>query len=230
MEIIHKRALPHWYVSGAAYFVTYRIAGTLPISVIKELRERKQQLLARPPDCPDDGYRGYVNKLLFAAYEKHLDQMSDIDWLRDPRIASILRQNLYHHDSSKYHLHAYCIMPNHVHVLFTPCPLELVKHSNEEEHTVGETPDAGSPLSRIMHSLKSYTANQANKVMKRTGTFWQPESYDHWVRDDEELERIVFYIRGNPVSAGLVTRHQDWYWSSCHDRLLLDGDTSAWLP
>jgi putative DNA methylase len=50
------------------------------------------------------------------------------------------------------------------------------------------------------------------------------------VRDEDEFERIVNYIRANPVSAGLVERHEDWYWSSCHDRYLLDGDTCGWLP
>ncbi|MGB7325796.1 MAG: transposase [Rubripirellula sp.] len=142
----------------------------------------------------------------------------------------MLPQNLYHHDGSKYHLHAYCLMPNHVHVLLTPNPDEASATSTVEQTTVGEADDAGSPLSKIMHSLKSYTANQANKTLGRSGTFWQPESYDHWVRDDNELERIVNYIRANPVKAGLVSRHQDWCWCSCHDRFQYDGDTTAWLP
>jgi putative DNA methylase len=81
-----------------------------------------------------------------------------------------------------------------------------------------------------MHSLKSYTANVANGILNRTGSFWQTESYDHWIRDDRELERVVNYIRGNPVTAALAKSAEDWYWSSCHDRYLYDGDTSAWLP
>jgi len=80
-----------------------------------------------------------------------------------------------------------------------------------------------------MHSLKSYTAHEANSILNRTGAFWQTESYDHWVRDDEELERIVSYIRDNPVKAGLVKRPEDWFWCSCQDRFLLDGDTGGWL-
>jgi REP element-mobilizing transposase RayT len=136
-------------------------------------------------------------------------------------IACMLRQNLYHHDGNKYHLHAYCIMPNHVHVVLTPSPEFVTRVDQHVE--VGETTDKGSPLSKIMHSLKSYTANEANKLLKRTGWLWQPESYDHWVRDDEELERIVNYVRGNPVAANLVSKPEGWYWCSCHDRFLLDG-------
>ena len=228
MEYFHRRSLPHWWVPGAAHFVTYRLAGTLPSHVVQELKEKKTRLLNQPTDKHSSEHRRHVHKVLFAAFEEFLDRVSEIAWLRDPRIASMLRGNLFHHDGSKYHLHAYCIMPNHVHVLLTPSPQELSK--TEAPDSVGETNDTSSPLSNIMHSLKSYTANKANRILKRTGTFWQPESYDHWVRDDDELERIVNYIRANPVTAGLVERHEDWYWSSCHDRFLMDGDTSAWLP
>lgn len=182
-----------------------------------------------------------IHKLLFAYYDGLLDDAED-DTLRDPRIASMIRSNLYHHHGKKYYLLGYCVMPNHVHVLFQP-----IEHDVETSGTsgqiarastgerpvttlaIGEQPDKLSPLANIMHSLKSYTAHEANKILKRTGTFWQPESYDHWVRDDEELERIVLYIRGNPVKARFVPRPENWYWCSCHDRYLVDGDTSAWL-
>lgn len=230
METIHRRSLPHWYMPGAAHFVTYRLAGTLPIEVIETLKQKRHQLLAAKTDKSPANHRLHVHKLLFAAYEKHLDAASEIDWLRDPGVASMLRQNLYHHDGVKYHLHAYCIMPNHVHVLLTPSPELFQQDVTADDTAVGETADKRSPLSSIMHSLKSYTANRANEILRREGKFWQPESYDHWVRDDEELERIVNYIRANPVHAGLVERHEDWHWCSCHDRYLLDGDTSGWLP
>ena len=59
--------------------------------------------------------------------------------------------------------------------------------------------------------------------------FWQHESYDHWVRDDEELERIVAYIAANPVKANLVRQPQDWYFCSSHDRFLQDGSAEGFL-
>ena len=117
-------------------------------------------------------------------------------------------------------------MPNHVHVLFTP---NIDGTGPGEDADFGERPDGRSPLSAIMHSLKSYTANRANELLGRSGQFWQHESYDHWVRDTEELERIVRYIIANPVRAGLVAKPVDWYWSSAHDRFLRDGDESGWL-
>ena len=80
-----------------------------------------------------------------------------------------------------------------------------------------------------MHSLKSYTAHKANKILGRQGPFWQHESYDHWVRDEAELERIVAYIIANPVTVKLVAQPYDWYFGSAHDRYLSDGDPCGWL-
>ena len=74
-----------------------------------------------------------------------------------------------------------------------------------------------------MHSLKSYTANRANEILGRTGQFWQHESYDHWVRDVDELERVADYNRMNPVRAGLCSRPVDWRWSSTADRYAIDN-------
>jgi type I restriction enzyme R subunit len=84
-------------------------------------------------------------------------------------------------------------MANHVHILIYP----EVK------------------LSRITKSIKNFSARQANVILERTGQpFWLDESYDHWVRGPEELEKIVLYIEENPVAAGLVEKVEDWRWSS----------------
>ena len=93
----------------------------------------------------------------------------------------------------------------------------------------GEIADKDSPLSAIMHSLKSYTAHEANKLLGRTGPFWQHESYDHWVRDEGELDRIVAYINANPIKAGLAARAHEFLWCSAHDRYVHDGNESGWL-
>jgi len=84
-------------------------------------------------------------------------------------------------------------MVNHVHILIYP----------------------KCTLSRITKSIKNFSARQANAILGCTGQpFWQDESYDHWVRGPEEMEKIVRYIEGNPVTAGLVKRPEDWRWSS----------------
>jgi putative transposase len=92
-----------------------------------------------------------------------------------------------------YELPAWVVMPNHVHLLMLPL--------------VG--------LPRITHWIKGRTAREANLLLGRTGEpFWQDESYDHWVRNENEFNRIVAYIEANPVSTQLAARPEDWPWSS----------------
>ena len=90
-------------------------------------------------------------------------------------------------------MRAWVIMPNHVHMLIYP----------------------KTGLSRITRSIKNFSGRKANEILGRQGqAFWQNESYDHWVRDQYELEKVVRYIEGNPVAAGLVAKPEDWEWSS----------------
>ena len=237
-EIITRNHLPHWYVPGAMHFITYRLAGTLPMHVIENLRARKAHLLRqKPDDLTLPAHRERVHKQLFAHYDRYLDQSHGRAWLAVPAVAAVIRKSLYYHDGGKYHLLAYCVMPNHVHVLLQPLEVALRPVSAEQEVQAatdkdgfGEVPDASSPLSSIMHSLKSYTANLANRLLHRAGAFWQHESYDHWVRDENELERIVDYIAANPVKAGLVKEPHEWFFCSAHDRFLADGAKCGWLP
>ena len=96
-----------------------------------------------------------------------------------------------------YDLAAYCVLSNHMHLLLLP----------------KITP------SRIMQSLKGASARDANRILGRTGeSFWQAESYDHWVRDEGEWKRIVAYIEENPVKASLARRPEDYRWSSASQR------------
>lgn len=87
-------------------------------------------------------------------------------------------------------------MPNHVHVVFEPL----------------------SGLPTIMHWLKGRTARKANRILGRTGPFWQDESYDHWIRDAKEFNKTVAYVEENPVRAGLVKEASEWQWSSAWGR------------
>ncbi len=228
-EVFTKRNLPHWYVPGAQHFVTYRLAGTIPQSALHTWREERLRRMQTARDAGAAEGIERAHKLFFARYDEYLDLYAHADELKRPTVAAMIRENLYHHDGEKYHLISYCIMPNHVHVLLQPLEPQQVQRSFA--WMPDEAPDGNGPLASIMHSLKSYTANRANELLGRTGQFWQHESYDHWVRDDAELERIMYYINGNPVKAKLATRPCDWWFSSAHDRFLQDGfENGALLP
>ena len=115
--------------------------------------------------------------------------------LSRPEIADLIVKAILYgeHKMKMYEVHAFVVMSNHVHLLTTP----------------------RASLAKITQSLKRYTATEANRILGLTGkTFWQGESYDHLVRDNEEFTRICRYIENNPVKAGLVNAAEDFPWSS----------------
>lgn len=121
-----------------------------------------------------------------------------------------------------FDLHAFCIMSNHVHVVFEPLS-RSEWHSDQSK--AGWQPDPNqsgyhSDLHKIMQSLKRHTARQANLFLRREGAFWQDESYDHVIRDNEEYIRIVNYVLENPVKAGLVSQWDQWQWMYCKPDIL----------
>jgi REP element-mobilizing transposase RayT len=99
-----------------------------------------------------------------------------------PAIAQLVQDALLQFDGDRYAMIAWCVMPNHVHVLI-------------------ET-RVGYRLDRVLHAWKSYTAKQANRYVGRSGAFWAPEYFDRYMRDDDHLAVTRFYIEQNPVKAG----------------------------
>ena len=132
----------------------------------------------------------------FVVADQALDQASSgPTWLRDPRIANIVVKALQvgAEERELFSLFAWTIMPNHVHLLMRP----------------------KVPLPVLMRWLKGSTARKANLLLGRSGeSFWQDESYDHWVRSQREFDRISAYIERNPVKAGFVRSPDLWPWSS----------------
>lgn len=224
---VTKGNLPHWYKPGHAHFVTYRLAGSIPQHLLRQWRtERLAQSRVNSTDSEEQtSKRDRAHKIFFKKYDQHLDRSDGIRWLEKPDVAELIRENLYYHHGSLYQLLSWCVLPNHVHLLFQPLESKAV------QQVIGadERSDSNGPLARIMHSLKSYTANAANKLLDRSGSFWQAESYDHWVRDADELDRIHTYIQLNPVKAELCERPEQWRFSSSFDRYQTDGSTCGYV-
>jgi len=186
---IYSRSLPHWQQDGATYFVTFRLADSLPQDVFEQWREgrdralKEAQLAAKISDTERQELAEKIAGEYGEKLELHLDQGIGECWLRNPAVAKIVEDALRHFDGDRYLLGTYVIMPNHVHALVRPAM----------EHKLAD----------ILQSWKSFTAKEANKVLGREGEFWQPESFDHIVRNEQQLEKFGRYIQENPAKAGL---------------------------
>ncbi len=198
---IHSRgALPHLKRQDAIYFVTFRLYGTLPKEILFELQAEKRSLFPQH-DLKKSLLSWHEQKVFFRWYsdrvDAYLDQGHGECWLNNPEIAPLVANALLFFEGTRYQLHAWVIMPNHVHSVFHPLQAWT--------------------LSNITKSWKGYTALQANRLLNRKGQhFWQEESHDHLCRDDEDLAHCCTYTIMNPVKAGLCRTPEEWRWSSAH--------------
>ncbi len=175
--------LPHWEQPDSCYFVSFRMADSLPASLTHAWTlERDQWLEIHPKPHALEEIEEYQQRFN-ARIERWLDAGHGSCALRRTDCQDIVVQALQFFDARRYHLHSRVIMPNHVHVL-----LSLV----EGEH-----------LGKIVSSLKSYTAKLLNEALELTGPFWQEDYFDRMVRDADHFARCARYIRRNPHKAHL---------------------------
>lgn len=168
--------LPHFDSPDTVQSVTFRLADSLPAEVVAALKDGDDPTSAIDDDL--DAGRGACH-------------------LSDPRIAAIVADALRHFDGQRYRLHAWTIMPNHVHALIEPMN--------------------GHSLSTIVQSWKSFTAKEANRILGTEGRFWQPDYFDRFIRDEEQFHRTRVYIENNPVKAGLCADARAWRFGSAWD-------------
>jgi REP element-mobilizing transposase RayT len=183
--------LPHRESSNPIYFVTYRLADSLPAELIARLRqERKliEKASAAGTDRPPDRVRLQQLRETIRKAERCLDGGIGRCHMRDSRIAKIVVDSLLHFEGTRHHVLSWCVMPNHVHAIFSPL--------------------GGQTLETILHSWKSFSANGANRTLGRTGEFWQREYFDHLIRNEASLQKITQYVLDNPKKAGL----KNWPW------------------
>ena len=141
--------------------------------------------------------------LLQRRIEKYLDQGYGSCFLKDHRIATMVQDSLLKFDGVRYNLFSWVVMPNHSHSLLT-------RFDNWD-------------LKRLMHSHKSYTAHEANKILQRNGQFWMEDYFDRYIRNAEHFRNAVSYIEHNPVKAGLCAKPSDWPFSSAWFRAHRDN-------
>ena len=171
---IYRRNLPHWRQEGATYFVTFRLHDALPAPAVEQLRCLRTVLLQQ---ADNPALYLAADREYFRRMKHYLIAGHGACWLRQAELAAVVQDALLFFEGDRYQIGELAVLPNHVHALVAPRP--------------------GYPLDTILHSWKSFTARQLNRLLGRTGPVWQDESYDRLVRDSLEFQRTERYIRKN---------------------------------
>jgi len=183
--------LPHWTREGAIYAINFRLADSVPQSVLRAWEAEREDIV-RNAERRGTPLTSYEHERLDYLYsekvERYLHSGKGACWLKDEQIARIVSNALLQFNGERYRLYAWCIMPNHVHVVLQPI--------------------SECSLPDILHSWKSFTSKEANKILCRKGTFWRTEYYDHLIRNDQDLAHHIEYAWSNPDKAGF----RDWKW------------------
>ncbi len=216
VEPCSRGELPHLYKEGGTYFVTFRlwdaVAPRPGETGAQPGRLHYQPHQGDPSPCgagvPPASAEMVEPKEIAESSEPPLRLGSCL--LAQPAIADLVQSAVRHFDGQRYRLLAWCVMPNHVHVVVQP----LGVHSP----------------SAILHSWKSFTAHKINKILGRTGAVWERESFDHLVRSLEHLELFIAYVEANPVEAGLCQSARAWPWSSAKFKACGAGVPPAFAP
>ena len=189
---IHDRGrLPHWEKERATYFKTFRLADSLPRSVLERIESERKSIMVTAAQLVwalSSDERRKILRLSSPAIERFLDSGAGACHLQNFAIAEDVANALHYFDEKRYRLLAWCVMPSHVHVVARLFP--------------------GTTLATVLHSWKSFSSKHANQILGAHGIFWQREYYDHLIRDEEEFERAIRYVAENPAKAKL----KDWKW------------------
>ena len=227
-----RRRRPHITAVDGILFVTFRLADSIPKSIIRSYRAKVQWIQSnlergaidssmQKSNGPSD-WQTRLETLHREWFKKFEDILHRAEygpaWLAEPMVADKMAENLHRLDGSAYRLDAFSIMSNHVHTIFQPFISEsefltLIRWD-------GITPiDRYPGLSKIMHSLKGRTARECNLILGRTGSFWEHESFDHVIREGK-FDKTVRCVLNNPVKVGLVDKWEDWQWNYCRDEIV----------
>lgn len=183
----YSGAAPHRDVPGVLQFITFRLADSLPQTVLRRLREEAERVPL-----------GQRERFRRRSIESWLDAGLGSCVLARPEVAAMVRDTLLHHDGERYRLVAWCIMPNHIHVLIEP------RYS----------------LPRIIQTWKSVTTRWVLSNSERlqlgvvAGNLWMRDYWDRFIRDEQHFQTAIHYIHQNPVKAGLCVSAEQWRWSS----------------
>jgi REP element-mobilizing transposase RayT len=221
IKIFYKRNLPHYQPPGYMFFITLRLADSLPVQTIIALKEERHKALKEIAgydniEVRKEKYKIYQS-MYFGKFDKLLDNSSyGPKWLKEEKVAEVVKEAIHLREEKEYELVAFTIMPNHVHLVITPIIKNVDRDLSRPLNSGDMNVALHTPIvTEILRKLKGATSHDCNKILNRSGAFWQHESYDHVVRDEKELKRIVEYVLNNPVKAGLCEKREEWKGNYC---------------
>jgi len=196
---LHRGVLPHIQEEGQIFSLTWRLAFTLPKVILDILDEmNKLDQLKHDNSITFEVYERKYS-ILSLQYDDYLGKLQTPELvLCQPRIAEIVCQAFRFYHARLYLLHAFCLMPNHLHLLIQPVPISSGAYPKNSD---------------IIRKIKSWTAHQINASLGRNGVLWQHEFFDRYIRNPADYARTVEYILANPVKAKLVNAPDAWQWS-----------------
>jgi REP element-mobilizing transposase RayT len=197
-KTVSRRNLPHWNQSAKMYFSTFRTADSIPQEKIEVFRKEKQQWQRKHAKPYNENEKAEYRLLFSDTMNGWLDNCYGECVLRKLEYAIIVKEAIEHFNRERYLLDHWVIMPNHVHILLV----------TREEYE----------LSKILHSWKSFTSNKINKMYSMSGSFWQAETFDHIVRNNQQLEKFREYIKMNIAKAGVL-----WSEKPIHNHVVEDN-------
>jgi REP element-mobilizing transposase RayT len=177
-QIAHRDNLPHVRQDNVVYFVTFRLADSLPAERVAELQEERNRWIQLNPEPHTPAQAREYRRIWTVRIENLMDAGYGRCELRNDECRAMLEASMRHEDGSKYRLGPFVIMPNHVHALLVMLP--------------------GFDLSDIIKAWKSISARRIGNHMGRRGSYWMDEYFDHAVRGDEPLSKFARYIQENP--------------------------------
>jgi REP element-mobilizing transposase RayT len=189
---MRSRNLPHWTRGGAIYWITFRLADSLPQEKVKRLQAERRQWESQNPEPWDAAQKRDYRKRFAVRVQNWLDAGYGSCVLREPAMRQTVCDCLLRFDGDRLKLHAAVVMPNHVHAMIEPL--------------------RANALSTLLQGIKGASARLVNQALGRSGAFWMDESYDRIVRHEKEYDYFMRYIRENPVKARLA---DDAYWLYC---------------
>ncbi len=244
---ISQRRLPHWHVNGALYWVTFRLADSIPRETLRVWREERDAWMKQHPDPWAEAVWAEYDERFTQRMEQWLDAGMGSRALANTDVRAAVKACLLKFDGDRLRVHAAVIMPTHVHCVIEP----LVKgeadipvchaSSHMESQTGMSASPSSSALSKLLQGIKGASARAANQILGTSGTFWMDESYDHIVRNEKQYRHFIRYIEENPVKAKL-SAHEYWLYKGeadipvCHSSSPIELQTgmsaspSGWEP